>query len=109
IPKFNFAIELNGSYWHSEAVLTSKEARNKHFNKTLLCREKGIRLFHIFELDWINRKNQILNFIKTILKNNKVNIPARKCVMKIETPNKDNIAFMNDNHIQGATTAINYF
>lgn len=109
IPSKKFAIEFNGSYWHSEAVLDSKEARNKHLNKTKLCEQNGIRLFHIFENDWKNRKTQILNFIKTIIGQNKINVAARKCTLTISKPTKECVKFMDDNHIQGSTNSLVYF
>ena len=96
IPSKKFAIEFNGSYWHSEEVL-GKNARRKHIDKTLMCRELGIRLFHIFEHTWYERSSQLLNFIKTILGCNLIKIGARKCVI-----NNDEVkSFLNDNHIQG--------
>lgn len=84
-------------------------ARNKHFNKTKICRANNIRLFHIFETDWLNRKSQILNFIKTILGGNKINIAARKCSLSIGPQTKGIKGFIDDNHIQGSTTAIKSF
>ena len=109
IPSKKFAIEFNGSYWHSEAVLEQKEARNKHLNKTKLCEANGIRLFHIFENDWKNRKTQILNFIKTIIGKNRINVAARKCTLTITEPTKECVKFMDDNHIQGSTNSLVYF
>lgn len=45
IPELQLAIEYNGTYWHSiEVGLDS----NYHLNKSLLCREKEIRLIHIY-------------------------------------------------------------
>jgi hypothetical protein len=109
IPDLNFAIEFNGSYWHSEATIPHEEARVKHCNKTKLCENKGIRLFHIFENEWKSRSTQILNFIKTIVGSNAINIAARKCQLKIEDPIVNSKDFMDNNHIQGHTTAIKYF
>lgn len=106
IPLHNFAIEFNGSYWHSEAILPSQISRNKHYNKTKLCREKGIRLFHIFENNWNLRKNQIMNFIKSILGKNSDRIMARKCELDYSRcPD-----FIENNHIQGPPNhALKYF
>ena len=106
IPEKNFAIEFNGSFWHSEARLEAKEARRKHKYKTDLCREKGIRLFHIFEYQWDNRNVQIMNFIKTIIGANNKKIAARKC----EITNEKCREFIDNNHIQGhGNGTIKYF
>ena len=97
IPEKKFAIEFNGSYWHSEAVLENGKAYRHHRNKLDLCRENGIYLFNIFEHQWKNRETQILNFIKTILGINSEKIAGRKCIVTNDEQKK----FMNDNHIQG--------
>ena len=97
LPENKFAIEFNGSYWHSEAVLDVKDARRKHINKTKMCRERGIRLFHIFEYQWETRSKQLLNFIRTILNKNAVKVAGRKCEVSSD-PCKE---FFNANHIQG--------
>jgi hypothetical protein len=93
----NFAIEYNGSIWHSEKMNSSIEARKKHIYKTQLCHQKGIRLFHIFEHQWIERESQIMNFIKSALNINKRRIFARSC----QLTNTNEKQFINDNHIQG--------
>jgi hypothetical protein len=96
-PDKKFAIEFNGSHWHSEAILSPKEARNRQYRKTLACRIQGIRLFHIFEHHWIDRQLQILNFIKTILGQNKERLMARNCTLT----NDICLDFIEKNHIQG--------
>ena len=106
IPDKNFAIEFNGSYWHSEACLEPKKARNKHIKKTKLCREKGIRLFHIFEHYWDERREKILNFIKTILGVNNISIGARDCIINNDICKE----FLENNHLQGyGTGTIKFF
>lgn len=50
IPSKNFAIEYNGTFWHSSRF--KKDSYNYHINKTNKCLEKGINLFHIWEYDW---------------------------------------------------------
>jgi len=106
VPEKKFAIEFNGSYWHSEAILDAKDARNKHISKLKKCKEKGIRLFQIFENNWDLRKEQIVNFIKTILGKNSVNIGARECFIS----NDECFDFIEKNHIQGyGAGTIKYF
>ncbi len=96
MPSQNFAIEFNGNYWHSEIRLGDM-AQKKHRHKTDLCRDKGIRLFHIFEHQWGQRQTQLLNFIRTIVGANEKRIAARKCTVA----NNDSRQFLDDNHIQG--------
>ena len=99
IPSKQIAIEYNGLKWHSEEF-----GRNKwyHLNKTLECNNKGIKLLQIFEDEYIEHKDIVLNKISHILgiQQELPKIMGRKC--RIENISKD-IAeqFLNDYHIQG--------
>lgn len=69
IPKLKIGFEFNGNFWHSNdnkyGVL-----RDYHLKKSLLAKEKGIQLIHIWEDEWnLNKtrlkiwiKNKIFNF-----------------------------------------------
>lgn len=50
LPNKKIAIEFNGSYWHSEKY----KDISYHIDKTRACEDKGIRLIHIFEYEWLN-------------------------------------------------------
>ncbi len=76
IPDYNMAIEVNGVYWHSELYKDSKY----HINKTLMCRDLGIELLHIWEDDWKFKNLIIKSIILNKLKKNSNRIYARKCV-----------------------------
>lgn len=58
----NFAIEVNGSYWHSTQFKTS----NYHQKKTLACMGSNIHMLHIFEHEWRDSRKQ--NIIKSLIK-----------------------------------------
>ena len=62
IPDKNLAIEVNGTYWHSEQKGKDK---NYHYSKSKLCRAEGIRLIHIWEHEWNNPVQQAV--LKSIL------------------------------------------
>ena len=96
IPSHNIAFEFDGLYWHNELY---KDA-NYHLNKTELCEEKGIKLIHIFEDEWVYKKDIVKSRIKNLLGLNEIKIFARKCVIK-EVSVKDNRIFLDENHIQG--------
>jgi hypothetical protein len=57
IPKLKLAIEFNGIYWHSIEASNTKEY---HLMKSLLCRDKGIRLIHIYEFEDFEQQKQLL-------------------------------------------------
>lgn len=98
IPSHKLAIEYNGIFWHSTKF--NKKTRY-HLNKTKECEALGIQLIHIFEDEWLNNREQILNKIKHILGvSDQPRVYARKCAVR-EINNKDVKDFYNKNHLQG--------
>ncbi len=99
IPDYKLAIEFNGLYWHSN------KDKNYHLNKTQMCLEKGIQLFHMFENEWIDSTKR--DIWKSII-NNKLGrnnkIFARKCEIK-EIDNNLAREFLDNNHLQGFTNS----
>jgi hypothetical protein len=98
IPFKKFAIELNGLYWHSENGRGI--GKFYHLNKSKSCISHGINLIHIFENEWVGKKE----IVKSILKNHLgcvgEKIFARNCVVKTVSENDKN-EFLNKNHLQG--------
>lgn len=91
-PEHNFAIEVNGSYWHSEEYLPA----DYHVRKTEMCAEKGITLLHVWDYDDLEKiKGMILSKLGRTKR-----IFARKCRVGY-VDRKEAIKFFNDNHIQG--------
>lgn len=95
LPNEKLAIEYNGLYWHNENVVNN----NYHKNKTDICEKNNIKLIHIFEHEWKNKKEIVKSRLKNLLKlNNK--IYARKCkIIELTFEQKNN--FLNRTHIQG--------
>lgn len=101
IPNKKLAIEFDGLYWHSE--LNGKD-KKYHLKKTEMCLEKGIRLLHIFEDEWIDKKDIVKRRLQHILNEDVKNtskIYARNCKI-LEINQKESSKFLNENHIQGA-------
>lgn len=103
IPSKNIAIEYNGLRWHSEAFGKDK---NYHLDKLENCLECGIKLIQIFEDEYINHKDIVLNKIKHILgiNNDLPKIMGRKCnvtEISCDTANE----FLNKFHIEGYTSS----
>jgi len=104
IPKLNIAIEYDGMYMHSEFCHYRKDGKfnpKYHLLKTNACEEKGIRLIHITDHQWIHSNYIIKNTLKQILGcNDGVRIHARKCVIKEIDPSVKN-EFLEKYHLQG--------
>tara|TARA_Y100000310_G_C20671249_1_gene810430 strand:- start:969 stop:2192 length:1224 start_codon:yes stop_codon:yes gene_type:complete len=96
IPSKNIAIEYNGLYWHSR----DDKDKNDHKLKTLLCRDKDIKLIHIFSDEWKYKRNICKSIIKHKIGITKNRIFARKCVIK-EVNSSSASKFFNDSHISG--------
>ncbi|MCK9477016.1 MAG: hypothetical protein M0R46_13910 [Candidatus Muirbacterium halophilum] len=97
LPELKLAFEFNGIYWHSELY------KNKYYhkNKSDLCEEKGIQLFHVWEDDWKYKQNIVKSMILNKLYKTKNRIYARNCEIKEITDNKLIRNFLDENHIQG--------
>lgn len=96
IPDIKLAIEFNGVFWHNEENVGS----DYHLMKLELCEKQNIRLIHIFEDEWNNKKDIVKDRIKSILGIYEVKIFARKCHIK-EVDNKTASDFLDANHLQG--------
>lgn len=103
IPSKKIAIEYNGVLWHCEKFGKDK---NYHLNKTIECNKKGIRLIHIFEDEYIYRKDVVLHKIKNILNINTdlPKITSEECVFK-EVSEIDSSTFLNKFYFQKCTNA----
>ncbi|GIU69097.1 MAG: hypothetical protein KatS3mg002_0333 [Candidatus Woesearchaeota archaeon] len=97
IPDFNFAIEFNGVYWHSEFIRNNK---NRHLIKTRLCEKENISLFHIFDDEWLYKQDIIKSMILTKLNLIQTKIFARHCIIE-EISSSEINQFYEQNHLQG--------
>lgn len=98
IPDKKLAIEYNGVYRHSQ--------KNSlyHLNKTVDCNNLCIDLIHVFEHNWITKRNIVKSIIKSKLGVNN-RIFARKLQL-VELSSSISNNFLNENHIQGGTNAL---
>lgn len=98
IKEKNFAIEYNGTFWHS----SENKDKLYHYHKTLACEKAGIRLFHIYEWEWRNPiKQEIIKSVLSILLGKTPHrIYARQCTVA-EVDQKIYREFCEENHLQG--------
>ena len=99
IKNKNIAIEHNGLYWHAE----NSNGKDKlyHLNKTKSCAFHGIRLIHIFEDEWFNKKDIVKSILKNQFGMSDKKIHGRNCKV-LEINNTDKNTFLDNNHIQGS-------
>ena len=100
-------IEFDGLKWHTEWF--GKKERSYHLDKTIRCNEKGYGLVHIFEDEYVNRKEIVYSKLAHILQLN-ANLPViggRQCTIR-EIHKHEAQIFLDTNHIQGFTSATLY-
>ena len=95
------AIEFDGLYWHSEAANGN---RSSQLFKTENCETKGIHLIHIFENEWLCKRQIVESRLKNLLGIYDKTVFARKCEVREVSPN-ESMKFQEENHIQGAIGA----
>lgn len=100
-PEQGIAIELNGLIYHSELF---KKDKLYHSRKTKLCKEKGIRLIHIWEDDFVRKRKIVESMLRILFGKAKNRISARECELK-KIDSKSYKRFMEDNHLQGSVNA----
>lgn len=111
LPKYNLAIEFNGTAYHhssnseyiSDFFKNTYKPKDYHFNKWKLCHDNNIILLSIYDFYWIQENKQRIykSKIKHYLKLDKV-IYARKCILSKKIPKEEALEFMNQNHIEGS-------
>lgn len=99
IPAKKIAIECNGSFWHDE----NHKGKTYHFEKSKACQEKGIRLIHIYEWEWLRYPEKIKQLLNIAL-GNVSRIYARQCEVRT-IDNKIAKPFNEATHLQGHRNA----
>lgn len=107
VPDRNVAIEFDGLRWHCE-----ERGKDKwyHFNKSKSCEEKSIRLIHVFEDEWLGKKEIVKAKIAHTLgaDGDYLKIGARECDVRVIDA-KASEEFLEQYHIQGnAKSTIRY-
>lgn len=113
------AIEFNGVRWHSEI---GGKPSNYHLRKLEMCEEAGLKLFQIWEDDWVLRKEVVVRMLAAklgatsrlaeafpeISQECSRTVFARKCEFVL-VDGSVAAAFLDENHIQGRVSATYHF
>ncbi len=81
IPSLKLGIEFNGLYFHSDKF----QHNNYHLDKTQQCQEKGIKLIHIFEDEWKNKKEVVKSRLLELINRTPNVIDAKECDIRTVT------------------------
>lgn len=97
IPSLNLGIECDGVYWHSE--LAGGKDKKYHLTKTQTCASKNVNLLHIWDWEWLNKREIVESILLNKLSKS-TKIYARKCIIQVLSET-DKSSFLFKNHIQG--------
>ncbi len=90
------AIEYNGLYWHSHVNKT----QGYHNNKTTIAEQSGVRLMHVFEDEWRDKRLVIQSMILSRLGISQTRVAARKCMIR-QLSKTERKTFFEENHADG--------
>lgn len=93
---YNVAIEYDGLFWHSDNFKNS----DYHLKKTQACAELGVKLFHVFEDEWLTKQDIVKNIFKRFFNKIENVIDVNDCEIRAITLD-DSKNFLNENHIKG--------
>ena len=102
MPDIKLGIEFNGLYWHSEKF----RKKNYHLAKKVHFEEKEIRIFNVWEDDWILKCEIVKSQIKNLLGKTEKRLYARKCEIKEIKEARLVRDFLDANHIQGYVKSV---
>lgn len=96
------AIEYNGLYWHSEGATNSRIKPSYHVSKTDACESIGYRLIHVFENEWMMKRD----IVKSRLRH-QFNVRPERVLyarnLQVSVLEYTQVKeFLNKNHIQGS-------
>lgn len=83
-PSLKLAVEFNGEYWHSVERLGS----SYHRIKSDMCAKAGVRLIHVFEWEWRDRRDACESIIVNAMHASD-RVGAREC--DVVVPSKDEV------------------
>jgi G:T-mismatch repair DNA endonuclease (very short patch repair protein) len=76
LPELKIAIECNGTYWHSnKAVSLNKGMSAEKFHRMKMeeCGKQGYSLFFVWEHDWKDNRDEVIEQLSMLLSGNEVN------------------------------------
>jgi hypothetical protein len=95
VPSLKLAIEYDGIFWHNEL----HRSKNYHKEATDKAQAAGIRMVHVFEDEWLYRKDMVKHRL-TSLCGKHPRIGARSCEVR-DVPFQESVDFLEKYHSQG--------
>lgn len=101
LPDRAVAVEYCGEYWHGARKVEDEAfARRRHADKLRACEARGIRLFTVYESEWLERPATIKRILRNAIGATRGRLMARKCEAE-RIPAAEASAFFERYHPQG--------
>ena len=100
-PVAGVGIEFHGLYAHSGA---NSKGPAYHERKADLAEKAGIQLLQVYESEWVQKRECVLDRIDAVLNRGMSRVAARKLTCRVLESRRDRkmaSRFMDENHIQG--------
>jgi hypothetical protein len=101
VPSARLAIEYDGLYWHSSNAGYPKD---RHLKKTDALERLGWTVIHIFEDEWLHKRQVVENRLRHLIGASSARIGARECEVRAITASTSK-QFLEAHHIQGSVPA----
>lgn len=118
VPALSVAVEFNGLYWHHDG----RVSRDHHADRTALAAKQGVRLVHVWEDDWRDRRDVVIRGLAARLGVSSAlpkvladldpkcwQTAGARTLELAEVDGSHSAAFMDANHIQGAVACTRWF
>ena len=94
IPKYSFAIEFNGTFWHATEGSGIANPKDKcyHRDKTKRANQEGIELMHVWDFEW--RETNTREIIKSQIRH-RIEKDEHKCYARSTCVRKVNLIDSN--------------
>lgn len=100
LPDYRIGIEVNDAYTHSFYYFPNILGKKYHLYKTMQCKNKGIRLIHLWEWEIESSFGKISKWLLNEISKSEKCIFARKCkIIKVDTEREKE--FLCKYHLQG--------
>lgn len=101
IPSLSLAIEYHGGFWHSFNRPETKDEKERHQKKFLLCSTKDIRLIQIFEHEWTTQRHLCEQLILRAIRGG-TNVCGARTATIVYPSRKETYDFLETHHLKGS-------
>ncbi len=107
-PVAKVGLEYHGIWAHSTAMKSNKEATRLHEHKADLCDANGVQLIQLYETEWLQKRDIVVDKLNAIFHKDMKRVYARKLkvvLMNDPVNRQAALKFLDKNHIQGKASS----